>query len=82
MMRDIIRDYSGIEGIQKHEAALADLREWMGGKKFIDMCIKLQEMERPSPAFFRGAMSMLQGVKGYPVKALYIELWGEEHWTD
>lgn len=70
-------DYSGMSDIDKHNKAIADIKDYMGDKRF-DMLTELFKeqfaAEQPTLEHFE-LMCSFSGVGGYPVKAWYNYIW-------
>lgn len=67
-------DYSDYETPQDmHEAAIADVKEWFGGR--YEKIIANFRKHSPMPDEQFELIMSFGGVKGYPVRALRDEIW-------
>lgn len=73
-------DYSGLKGQAKIDKALQDTKDWLGEDK-LNKIIEIVKGDMYTLSQFRLALSFA-GVKGYPVCALYIHIWGQEKFDE
>lgn len=70
------RDYSRLEGAAKRQAALEDIRFYLGPEKFDEMSDMFKQYQPPITLDqFAFALSFA-GIEGYPVRAWHEEIWG------
>jgi hypothetical protein len=78
-MAHYTRSYEGLTGQAKHDAAITDIIDYLGEERFdliTDLC-REDKPTHPGLGWFMIAVS-LSGVEGYPVKAWYAHIWGED----
>jgi len=75
------RSYAGMEGINKRQHALNDIKEWLGDhRKFLELT-KTFRAEKPSQRAFTFYCG-LAGVQGYPVVAWWRHCFPDTPWVD
>jgi len=63
-------DYSSLQGVAKQEAALWDIKNWIGIEKFEHLTAELRKFDRDEMPLERMAMLMtIAGISGYPIRA-------------
>lgn len=66
--------YEGLDPIEKHNKAIADIKEYVGEDRFKDLTARFKEMS-PSLEQFE-LMVSFAGVQGYPAKAWFNYCYG------
>lgn len=70
-------DYSAIEGDAKRDAAVRDIREYLGEERYRIVCQYFVLMQEPLSLDEMSLALMMAGVQGYPVQAWRETLWPE-----
>jgi hypothetical protein len=68
--------YEGLDPIEKQNKAIADIKEYMGEAKFVDLTSKLRAAYPDCTIEQFTLMVSFAGVQGYPVKAWYNYTYG------
>jgi hypothetical protein len=77
-------DYSGFGGDEKREAAVQDIKDYIGDR-YDTWLAAIQHFvkEQGVPSFDKFAIVLsFSGIGGYPVRALYETLFKPEDWHD
>lgn len=72
------KDYSGIASEEKEEAAIADVKDWMGEEDFAKMVANLRGDHGIMPKQWAFMGLMMAGVQGYPATAMVERYWKAE----
>lgn len=68
-------DYSVFDNeVDKHNAAIEDIRDYLGGEKFATLTTEFRAMGEMTFGSFANYVS-IAGISGYPVKAWYNHIW-------
>ena len=70
-------DYTSLEGDAKRDAALQDIRDYLGDERYQVVCDRLRELPKPMTLDVLSLTLMMTGVQGYPVQALRETIWPE-----
>jgi hypothetical protein len=70
-------NYDGLDPIEKHKKAIADVIEYTGQERF-DRIISALRTKYPEPPVLEHLELVLSfaGIQGYPVKAIWNHIWG------
>lgn len=73
-------NYTKLEGQAKIDAAVEDIREYLGTKKFNDF---IQQLKEGQFTFYQVMIACsIGGIQGYPVNALFIHVYGQKAFDD